>query len=45
MKEVAKKQKKELKVIRKNMQKEAEKAAEMQMKLEEEEKMIAKATA
>ena len=45
VKEVAKKQKKELKVIRKNMQKEAEKAAEMQMKLEEEEKMIAKATA
>ena len=45
VKEVAKKQKKELKVIRKNMEREAQKAAEMQMKLEEEEKMIAKATA
>jgi len=42
VKEVAKKQKKELKGIRKNLELEAQKAAELQMKIDEEERALAK---
>ena len=42
VKEVAKKQKKELKGVRKNLEKEAQKAAEIQMKLQEEEAALAR---
>ena len=42
VKQVAKAQKKELKGIRKNLEKEAQRAAEMQMRLQEEEEMLAR---